>query len=132
MDSSLKNQVDVIINGMPYYMSSTNYDPLQYQFNYSTSFPNTNLGPIGATNPNVTIPNGATWTVTPVTTSAQKSSIKVSGDAEIDGDIIWQGRSVKEMFNKIEQRLAIVLSPDPKKLEQFKALKKAYDHYKIL
>ena len=39
---------------------------------------------------------------------------------------------VRKLFEKIEDRLAIVLDPDPKKLEKFKALKKAYDHYKLM
>ena len=134
MDEKLKQQVDNIINGMPYYMSSSNYDPLQYQFNYTFNTNNapyiTNGGPVGTTNPNVTIANGGSWTSMPYTTTSNHG-LKVSGDAEIDGDIIWQGRSLIEMFNKIEQRLAILV-PDPKKLEQFEALKKAYNHYKVL
>jgi hypothetical protein len=31
----------------------------------------------------------------------------------------------------MEERLAILV-PDPKKLEQFAALKKAYEHYKLM
>ena len=35
------------------------------------------------------------------------------------------------MLESIEDRLAI-LQPDPAKLEKFAALKKAYDHYKLM
>ena len=34
-------------------------------------------------------------------------------------------------MTKMEQRLAILV-PDPAKLEQFAALKKAYEHYKLM
>lgn len=139
MDNELKQKVDAIINGVPYYMSSNNYDSLQYQFNYTVNTNNTNAGPVGSTSPNVTITNGGTWSSNPYTTqsvfstlgSISNSDLKVSGDVEIEGDIKWQGHSLKSIFNKIEQRLAILV-PDTNKLEQFEALKKAYNHYKIL
>jgi hypothetical protein len=46
-------------------------------------------------------------------------------------DIKVDGKSLKEFMNKMEERLAILV-PDPKKLEQFAALKKAYEHYKLM
>ena len=46
-------------------------------------------------------------------------------------DITVDGKSLKEFMNKLEERLAILV-PDPKKLEQFAALKKAYEHYKLM
>ena len=46
-------------------------------------------------------------------------------------DISIDGKSLKEFMNKLEERLAILI-PDPKKLEQFAALKKAYEHYKLM
>ncbi|NBP03999.1 MAG: hypothetical protein EBU90_28680 [Proteobacteria bacterium] len=48
-----------------------------------------------------------------------------------DADITIGGRSMKKMLEGIEQRLSILV-PDPKKLEQFEALKQAYEHYKTL
>jgi hypothetical protein len=81
------------------------------------------------------------WNTTPyITTSVNTNptwsgsgtaSIQVKGDAEFDGDITWKGRNLGKLLEKIEDRLAI-LTPDSKKLEQFAALKKAYDHYKLL
>jgi hypothetical protein len=59
------------------------------------------------------------------------AGLHVTSDAEFDGDIKWKGRSLGDLLNKIESRLAI-LSPDGKKLEHFAALKKAYDNYKAL
>ena len=46
-------------------------------------------------------------------------------------DIKVDGKSLKEFMSKMEERLAILV-PDPKKLEQFAALKKAYEHYKLM
>lgn len=59
------------------------------------------------------------------------SSLHVSGDAEVEGDIKWKGRSLGKMLEDIEKRLAILV-PDPAKLEHFEALRKAYEHYKTL
>ena len=46
-------------------------------------------------------------------------------------DITVGGKSLKEFMNKMEERLAILV-PDPSKLEKFEALKKAYEHYKLM
>jgi len=39
---------------------------------------------------------------------------------------------LNKKFDKIMDRLAILDDPDPEKLEKSKALKKAYEHYKML
>jgi hypothetical protein len=52
-------------------------------------------------------------------------------DMAADTDITVGGKSLKEFMNKMEERLAILV-PNPKKLEQFEALKKAYEHYKLM
>ena len=46
-------------------------------------------------------------------------------------DISIDGKSLKTFMNKMEERLAILV-PDPAKLEKFEALKKAYEHYKLM
>lgn len=58
--------------------------------------------------------------------------LTVNGDATFDGDIKWKGRSLGKLLEKIEDRLAILSEPDPEKLEKFAALKKAYEHYKLI
>lgn len=68
--------------------------------------------------------NGTSWT-TP-------SGLHVKDDATFEGDIKWKGRSLGKLLEGIEDRLAILQDPDPKKLEKYAALKKAYDHYKTL
>ena len=59
-------------------------------------------------------------------------NISNTGIDMADGtDITVAGKSLKEFMNKMEERLAILV-PDPAKLEQFAALKKAYEHYKLM
>jgi len=57
--------------------------------------------------------------------------IRVTGDAEFDGDVKIKGVNITETIEKINARLGILV-PDPDKLEHFEALKKAYAHYKTL
>ena len=73
--------------------------------------------------------NTQPWqTISPSTTHP---TIKVSGDAEFEGKVKINGQDLGEFMETISKRLAI-LQPDPAKLEHFEALKKAYDHYKLL
>jgi hypothetical protein len=60
------------------------------------------------------------------------STLQVHGDAEFEGNVKIKGHDVVKLFEKIEDRLAILMDPDPAKLEKFPALKKAYDHYRLL
>jgi hypothetical protein len=60
------------------------------------------------------------------------SGIQVKGDAEFEGKVTINGRDISKLFERIEDRLAILMEPDPEKLEKFAALKKAYDNYKLL
>ena len=60
------------------------------------------------------------------------AQLTVKGDMEVDGNIKWKGRNLENFLQAIENRLAILSEQDPEKLEQFAALKKAYDQYKIL
>ena len=52
-------------------------------------------------------------------------------DLDANADITIGGRSMKKMLEGIEQRLSILV-PDPKKLERYEALQRAYEHYKTL
>ena len=67
-----------------------------------------------------------------ITTTTPSVNITGGGiDMAAGTDIKVDGKSLKEFMNKMEERLAILV-PDPKKLEQFAALKKAYEHYKLM
>lgn len=60
------------------------------------------------------------------------SSFTCAADAEFEGDIKWKGRSLGKLLEKIEDRLAILQEPSAEKLAKFAALKKAYEHYKLM
>jgi len=66
-------------------------------------------------------------TITPNTVNISATGIDMAAGT----DITVGGQSLKEFMKKMEQRLAILV-PDPKKLEKFEALKKAYEHYKTM
>lgn len=113
--------------------SSTTYTTTA-GFSYST------LGAIGigssgsylTSNGNVTIntaagANGSSWYTGPVS-----PGLHVKDNATFEGDITWKGRNLGKLLESIEDRLAILADPDPVKLEKFAALKKAYDHYKLM
>lgn len=104
------------------------------QYTYTT---NTTGGAAGSSNyGNITINTGAgangTWgTTSPYIYTTNNAGLHVTSDAEFEGDIKWKGRSLGKLLEDIENRLAILV-PDPEKLEHFEALKKAYNHYKML
>ena len=96
--------------------------------------------------PTTTITNGG-YTIGPTGSSGQfyttgtgghnwnnPPTVNITGtgiDMAAGTDISIDGKSLKTFMNKMEERLAILV-PDPKKLEQFAALKKAYEHYKLM
>jgi hypothetical protein len=66
------------------------------------------------------------------TTTSPSVNINSDGiDMAAGTDITVGGKSLKQFMDKMEERLAILV-PNPKKLEQFEALKKAYEHYKLM
>lgn len=71
--------------------------------------------------------NNSTVTIGTTPTNA----LKVSGDADIQGNLTVHGTNVTEILAKIQERLAILV-PDPKLLARYEALREAYDHYRTL
>jgi hypothetical protein len=74
---------------------------------------------------------GSNYTWNNVTTTP---GVNITGggiDMAAGTDITVGGKSLKEFMTKMEERLAILV-PDPAKLEKFEALKKAYEHYKLM
>ena len=55
-----------------------------------------------------------------------------SPTVEITGDLVVNGKNIGNILDKIQDRLAILDEPDPEKLEKHAALRKAYDHYKLM
>jgi hypothetical protein len=92
-------------------------------------------GTTGITGPAYTINTGAgmngAWGSGSTTISTTHPSLQVSGDAEFEGNVKIKGKDLAKSLEAIEKRLAILV-PDPKKLEKFEALQKAYAHYKLL
>ncbi len=75
--------------------------------------------------------NGSTYFGN-ITESSSAVKITNNGIEMPEGsDISIDGKSLKHFMDTMEKRLAI-LQPNPKKLEKFEALKKAYTHYKTL
>jgi hypothetical protein len=84
---------------------------------------------IGSAGSNYYTTGTSGYTITNTSPSVNITSDGI--DMAAGTDITVDGKSLKEFMNKMEERLAILV-PDPKKLEQFSALKKAYEHYKLM
>jgi hypothetical protein len=102
-----------------------------YSFNNNVTIGGYQSTGAGSYTINTGVAGSSLWGSTNITTSAAPS-LNVTGEANFEGDIKWQGRSLGNMLEKIEDRLAIISEPTPEKLEKFAALKKAYDHYKLM
>jgi len=63
--------------------------------------------------------------------SLKGSTLKVKGDAEFDGEVTIKGKSLTDMFEKIEERLAI-LHPNEKLEDKWDELKELGKRYKEL
>jgi hypothetical protein len=74
--------------------------------------------------------NGTTtsWNTISSDPNLQGSTLNVKGDADFEGEVKIKGKSLTEMFEKIEERLAI-LHPNPEleeKWDNLRALRNAY------
>jgi len=81
--------------------------------------------PISWSNLNGTSTSWGTITTDP---NLKGASIQVKGDAEFDGEVTIKGKNIADMFEKIEERLAI-LHPNPEleeKWDNLRALRNAY------
>ena len=59
------------------------------------------------------------------------ATLKVKGDADFDGEVTIKGKSLTDMLDKIEERLAI-LHPNPKLEDKWNELKELGKRYKEL
>ena len=66
------------------------------------------------------------------TTSAYTTSVNSNPTLEVKGDLVVKGKNIGNILDKIQDRLAILDEPTPEKLEKHAALRKAYDHYKLM
>jgi hypothetical protein len=74
---------------------------------------------------------GGTYNTVGGSWSSTQPSVKIQGDADIDGNLKVGGINIVDMLQKIQDRLAILV-PDPKRLEKYAALQEAYEHYRTL
>lgn len=118
------------VNSVLASMTSNNYTYTTTGTNYGNITINT-AGAVGSSSPYYTFNTGAGYNG-PWGNSITNTGLHVTTDANFDGDIKWKGRSLGKLLEKIEDRLAILPDPDPEKLKKFAALKKAYDHYKLM
>jgi hypothetical protein len=99
----------------------------------SITLPTTTISSINNLNGGYYVSTGTgssyTWANTTTTPSVNITSNGI--DMASGTDIKVDGKSLKEFMTKMEERLAILI-PDPSKLEKFEALKKAYEHYKLM
>jgi hypothetical protein len=98
----------------------------------SYSYGNITINSSGNTGIGTALPNSYYYATGTGVGSLTHAGLHVTADAKFDGDIKWKGRSLGKLLEGIEDRLALLADPDPKKLEKFAALKKAYDHYKLM
>ena len=126
MSQSSKNPDDYIVSNIDYgdVTIDLDYTGSNNSMVYSSSTTNTSPYTIGTT-------SGFNGTYTISGIDYGTPGLKVTGDADFEGDITIKGRSLTDMLDTINERLAI-LHPDPAKLEKYAALKEAYEHYKML
>lgn len=126
MSQSSNNPDDYIVSNIDFgdVTIDLDYTGSNNSMVYSSSTTNTSPYTIGTT-------SGFNGTYTISGIDYGTPGLKVTGDADFEGDITIKGRSLTDMLDTINERLAI-LHPDPAKLEKYAALKEAYEHYKML
>ena len=125
---------------------SYDYTSLNSSVNYTlpaTTIPQITSSNLYSTYGNVTITSGAQGATGSILTSSGMNGtywgtvttppgLHVKDDASFEGDVKIKGKSIVKVLETIESRLAILSDPNPEKLEKFAALKKAYEHYKLM
>jgi hypothetical protein len=71
------------------------------------------------------------WATITSDPSLKGASLSVKGDADFEGEVTLKGKSLTDMFEKIEERLAI-LHPNPELEEKWDELKDLAKRYKEL
>lgn len=104
--------------------------------NYNNTMIGDSLDPVTITVPNNTS-NGLYWGIngtsnTIITDPSLKgNSLSVKGDANFEGEVTIKGKSLTDMFEKIEERLAI-LHPNSELEDRWDELKELGKRYKEL
>ena len=129
LPKDVTTELDTTVNLSGIYSSSlTAASP--YATSYGTVTISTAAGSIGSSG-SYLYSNGTTTGPMWSHNTGVGTGLHVTSDAEFDGDVKIKGVSIAKALEDIQKRLAILV-PDPEKLEHFEALKKAYEHYKVL
>ncbi len=75
--------------------------------------------------------NGSWGNITLAEPALNGATLKVNGNADFEGEVTIKGKSLSEMFEKIEERLAI-LHPNEKLEDKWDELKELGKRYKEL
>jgi hypothetical protein len=59
----------------------------------------------------------------------QRTSLKVEGDADINGNLVVQGTNITRLFQDIQERLGLLV-PNPELEEEFEELQQIGDQYR--
>jgi len=112
--------INIDLNGLM--NSSMSANGLTYQDLYS----------IGPSTGGYTFTTTGTNTVSPwITTNDGHNSLSVRGDADFNGDVRVQGRSLAEFMQQVEQRLNI-LQPNPELEAEWDQLRELGEQYRQL
>jgi hypothetical protein len=108
------------------YGSYAPVNPSTYGYTYTT---NNSTSPI-----NVSIPSNNyvySTSISAAEYNIDNRTIKINGDADVDGDILIKGKSLTDILNKIEERLSI-LKPNVELEERWDELKELSKRYREL
>jgi len=111
--------INIDLNGLM--NSSMSANGLTYQDLYSITTPSSNL----------TYTTNGTGANNPWITSNDHSTLSVRGDADFNGDVRVQGRSLAEFMQQVEQRLNI-LQPNPELEAEWDQLRELGEQYRLL
>ena len=75
--------------------------------------------------------NGTSGSWVTADPSLKGNTLQVKGDADFEGEVTIKGKNIAEMFEKIEERLAI-LHPNPELEDKWDELKELGKRYKEL
>lgn len=124
----MDDEFDVFVKPVDDWSTTYKIDTSSTASMYSTilgPYTTFNVGAVGTTSSYLTSNYGSTFG------TGYSSDLQVNGAANFEGNVTIKGVDIVKLLETIQDRLAILV-PDPEKLEKYQALKKAYEHYKLL
>lgn len=113
-------------------MNSTPIQPLTIGQIYTTTGTTGQVPIASGSSPNITwgttSVNTSPWITYSDNTNIKPNTLHVKGDSEFEGNIILQGKNLKESLDKIEEKLAI-LHPNEELEERWEDLRRLRKEY---